>query len=230
MIPLKDENPTRSFPFFTILFIAVNIAIFLYQVTLGPKLPGFIHSLAAVPYEITHFRNLESFPALPPPLTLFTSMFLHGGFLHLGGNMLFFWIFGNNIEDAVGHIRFIFFYLLCGLTAGLIQVLTHPHSQVPMVGASGAVSGIMGAYMILYPRARVLTLVFIIFFIRLIRLPAYFFLFFWFLFQALNAFLAPPAPDQGGVAFFAHIGGFIAGVVLIKFFEKGKRRRAYTRL
>lgn len=226
MIPLKDENPTRTFPFLTILLIAVNILVYLYQVTLGSDASTFIHSLAAIPWEITHFRNLETFPALPPALTLISSMFLHGGVLHLAGNMLFLWIFGNNIEDAVGHLRFVFFFGICGLAAGLLQVLMAPASQVPMVGASGAVSGVMGAYMVLYPRARVLTLVFVVFFIRIIRLPAYFFLIFWFAVQALNAFLVPASPDQGGVAFFAHVGGFMAGVVLIKLFEKKKKRRS----
>jgi membrane associated rhomboid family serine protease len=152
-------------------------------------------------------------------------MFLHGGFLHVAGNMLFLWIFGNNIEDTVGHGRFIIFYLLCGLVAGLVQVVMTPHSTIPLVGASGAISGVMGAYMILFPRAKILTLIFLGFFIRVVRIPAYFFLFFWFLIQLISAFYVGSAVDRGGVAFFAHIGGFVAGLGLVKLFEKRKRYR-----
>lgn len=224
MIPLRDENPTRTFPFVTILIIAANAVIFLYQVSLGPHLEQFIAAFAAVPSAVTHFQNPESPSALPPFLTLITSMFLHGGFLHVAGNMLFLWIFGNNIEDTVGHGRFIIFYLLCGLAAGFLQVAMTPHSTIPLVGASGAISGVMGAYVVLFPRAKILTLIFLGFFIRVIRVPAYFFLFFWFAIQLMSAFFAAGSPDQGGVAFFAHIGGFVAGIGLVKLFEQKKRK------
>ncbi len=221
-LPLRDENPTRRFPIITVLVIGANIAIFLYQAFSVRGLEYYVQIMGVIPYEITHFRALSHLPRIYPPLTLFTSMFLHGGLFHLLGNMLFLWIFGNNIEDYLGSFRFLFFYLFCGLAAGFTQIIFSPNSRVPMIGASGAVAGVLGAYFILYPRARVLTLVFLFFFIRIVPIPAAYVLGFWFILQLLNVGLG------GGVAWFAHIGGFISGLLLIKGLSRRRRRQAWV--
>lgn len=220
MIPLKDDNPTRTFPFVTIFIIAANIAIYIYQLTLGPKGEEFfVLRAGAIPYEITHFIDIYPFSVIPPPLTLFSAMFIHGGLFHVGGNMLYLWIFGDNIEDRLGHFRFIIFYILTGLIASLAHIIMMPDSKIPMIGASGAIAGILGAYFLLYPRAHVRTLVFFFFFVDIVKIPALIFLGLWFAFQLLSS------GAGGGIAWYAHIGGFIGGVVLIKLFEIKKRRR-----
>lgn len=220
-IPLRDDNPTVRIPYVTLLFLALNILIFFFQLFSPNGLEYYVLRMGAIPYEITHFTSLSisNVPRLPPPLTLITAMFLHGGLFHLFGNMLYLWIFGNNIEDYLGSFRFVFFYLLCGLGASLTHIIFNPNSQVPMIGASGAIAGILGAYLILYPRTNVLTLVFLFFFIRIIPIPAAIVLGFWFLLQILNVGIG------GGVAWFAHIGGFLVGILLIKIFAG--RRPAY---
>ncbi len=225
-VPLKDENPTSRFPYITVFFIALNILIFLCQFFSPQGLQYYVLKMGAIPYEITHFTTVsfvspesqEPVSRLLPPLSLMASMFLHGGFLHLFGNMLYLWIFGNNIEDFLGSFRFILFYLLSGLGASLTHIVFHPNSQVPMIGASGAIAGILGAYLILYPRARVLTFVFLFFFIRILPIPAYFILGIWFILQVLNVGLG------GGVAWFAHIGGFLIGIALIKIYTRKRRK------
>ncbi|NIO49968.1 MAG: rhomboid family intramembrane serine protease [Candidatus Aminicenantes bacterium] len=225
-IPLKDENPTSRFPYITVFFIALNILIFLYQFFSPQGLQYYVFKMGAVPYEITHFTTVsfvsfesqEPISRLLPPLSLIASMFLHGGFLHLFGNMLYLWIFGNNIEDFLGPFRFILFYLLSGLGASLTHIIFHPNSQVPMIGASGAIAGVLGAYLILYPRARVLTFVFLFFFIRILPVPAFFILGIWFIAQVLNVGLG------GGVAWFAHIGGFLIGIALIKIYTRKRKK------
>lgn len=221
-LPLRDENPTRRFPFLTILLILVNCLIFLFQAFSPRGLDYYILRMGVIPYEITHFQTLPHLPRLFPPLTLIASMFLHGSLFHLLGNMLFLWIFGNNVEDYLGSFRFIPFYLLSGLAAAFTQVAFHPNSRVPMIGASGAVAGVLGAYFILYPGARVLTLVFFFFFIRIMPVPAFYVLSFWFLAQILNIGLG------GGVAWFAHIGGFLAGIVLVRRSSRRRRRRLWV--
>jgi len=213
-IPLKDENPVSRFPYVTIFFIALNIVIFFYQILSPQGLAHFVYKMGAIPYEITHFTTVTFFPRISPPLTLVTSMFLHGSFLHLFGNMLYLWIFGNNIEDFLGSFRFVLFYLVSGLGASLIHIVFNPGSQVPMIGASGAVAGILGAYLILYPRARILTLVFI----WILPIPAAFILGLWFFGQVLNIGIG------GGVAWWAHIGGFLIGIALIRFYLKRKKK------
>jgi membrane associated rhomboid family serine protease len=228
LIPLKDANPTERFPIVTVLLIALNILAYLYQVRLDER-DGeyFLGVFALVPNHLFHAASSPPGP-VPAGATIFTSMFLHGGIFHLAGNMLYLWIFGNNIEDAMGRIRFIVFYLLCGAVAALGHALTNTHSLVPMIGASGAISGVLGAYLLLYPYARVLTLFTLGFFVRLIEVPAMVILGFWFVFQFLNALIA--GGGGGGIAWFAHIGGFIAGMVLIGLFKRstvpfwGKRR------
>lgn len=214
MIPLKDDNPAKSFPLFTLLLIAVNISIFIYQISLGPTMEDFVMQMAVVPYEIMHLTDIAPETAVPLPATLLTSMFIHGNLLHLGGNMLYLWIFGNNIEDAIGHINFIFFYFLCGLIATFTHILITPDSTVPLIGASGAVAGVLGAYLLLYPRAKVHTLFILIIFIKIIRIPAYILLTLWFILQILSS------AEGGAVAWYAHIGGFIAGFLLVKPFSK----------
>ena len=219
MIPLKDDNPTRTFPFVTIIIITVNTFIYVYQLTLGPRAEElFVLRAGAIPYEITHFLDIHPKAILQPPLTLFTAMFIHGGLLHVGGNMLYLWIFGDNIEDRLGHFRFFVFYLLTGLIASLAHIIIMPNSTVPMIGASGAIAGVLGAYFLLYPKAHVLTLVFFFFFVDIIKIPALVFLGLWFIFQILSS------AAGGGIAWYAHIGGFVAGAILVKLFEKKKRK------
>jgi len=222
LLPLKDENPTSSFPLVTIGLILTNVFVFFHQITLDfAQSQHFIFQWGAIPYQITHGVVVRVVPLIPIPLTLFSSMFLHGGFLHILGNMLYLWIFGNNIEDTLGHFRFFLFYLVCGLLAGLAQIFSDPQSTLPMVGASGAIAGILGGYLLLFPGARVLTLVFIFIFIRIIRLPALIILGFWFFVQLLGV----GGAREGGVAWFAHIGGFITGLILVKVFQPRLSRR-----
>jgi len=220
--PIKDDNPVSSFPFVTIGIILVNGLIFYHQLTLDfTASQRFIFQWGAIPYQITRGEVIQVIPSIPLPLTLFSSMFLHGGFFHLFGNMLYLWIFGNNIEDTLGHFRFLLFYLICGLFAGAAQILSDPTSPVPMIGASGAIGGILGGYLLLFPGARILTLVFIFLFIRLIRIPALVVLGFWFFIQVLSV-------GRGvisNVAFFAHIGGFLAGLALVKLFQPKPTKR-----
>ncbi|MBN1224874.1 MAG: rhomboid family intramembrane serine protease [Candidatus Aminicenantes bacterium] len=219
-IPLKDENPTSRFPFVTVAFVALNILVFLYQLASPEGVQYFVYRMGAVPYEITHFTSIEllGIQRLSPPLTLFTAMFLHGGILHLLGNMLYLWIFGNNVEDHLGSLRFILFYFLSGLGASFAHIIFNPNSQVPMIGASGAIAGVLGAYLVLYPRANVKTVVFLFFFIRIVPIPAALVLGLWFILQMLNIGMG------GGVAWFAHIGGFLIGIVLIRVLA-GRRGR-----
>ena len=218
MIPLKDDVPVSRAPIVTVALISVNTVVFLWQV-LVVGLPLSVEIAGAIPYEILTLRDIRPVDLVPPPFTLLTSMFLHGGFMHLAGNMLFLWIFGNNVEDVLGRARFLLFYIASGLVAALAQVSVTAMSDdrasllVPMVGASGAIAGVLAAYMVLFPRARVLTLVPIFFFIRLIYVPAAFFIGLWFAIQLLSAFLGSEA---GGVAFVAHVGGFVAGWILVK--------------
>lgn len=220
MLPLRDVNPTRHFPLMTIILIAVNVLVFLYELILGPQVEGFVQSWAIIPYEITHGVDLPPASIQPIYLTLITAMFLHGGFVHIAGNMLFLWIFGNNIEDAMGSLRFLVFYLLCGLAAAFAQIAVGPNSDIPNIGASGAIAGVLGAYLLLFPRAEVQTLVFLGFFVRLVRLPALLFLGLWFVLQLFSGVAGLGMEATGGVAWFAHIGGFIAGIVLINLFRR----------
>lgn len=222
MIPVRDDIPTRTFPFFTILFIIINTAVFLFQATLTDKGNWiFIHRFGTIPAVLIHFSDPFPNDGLSIFITPVTGLFLHGGFIHLAGNMLFLWIFGNNIEDILGHIRFVIFYLLCGFMATGLHILTEPNSVIPLVGASGAIAGIMGAYLILYPRARVLTMILIVVYPVFVWIPAVFFLVIWFLFQVLNA----TGSASGNVAWVAHVGGFITGIVAIRLWIGSRRKR-----
>ncbi|MCM8783905.1 MAG: rhomboid family intramembrane serine protease [Candidatus Omnitrophica bacterium] len=221
MIPLHDENPTERFSFVTIVLVIVNSIVFLYELSLGSSLEITIRRYTLIPYN---FINYFDFSQLR---TLFSSLFLHGSLLHLLGNMLYLWIFGNNIEDVLGHFKFILFYFLCGISASLAHILTNPHSTIPTLGASGAVSGVLGAYFILFPQARVVTIIPIFYFIRIVKIPAFFFLGFWIAVQFLSGIISSGMDSDlgGGVAWFAHLGGFFAGVLLLPlFYQRGRRR------
>lgn len=217
MIPLKNENPTKTFSYLTILLILINSAIFVYQISLADRAEALIMRMAVIPSQVYHAQTFAVY------LTLLTSMFFHANLAHLGGNMLYLWIFGNNVEDAVGHLKFVVFYLICGLAGSYLHILTAKSSNLPTIGASGAISGILGAYIVLYPRAKILTLVPTFGFMRLVKIPAYFFLGFWILLQLLYGLPSlAAASSEGGVAWFGHIGGFLAGLILIPLFRKKK--------
>lgn len=226
MIPLRDTIPSHHFPIVTVALIALNVLAFFYELSLGPQLDLFIMQYGAVPLRFILAGQSEQVSTIERFLPLFTSMFLHGGWLHLGGNMLYLWVFGDNIEDRLGSLRFLLFYLACGLVAALAQIYIHPTSKIPMVGASGAVAGVLGAYLILFPQSRVLTLIPILFFFQIVELPAFLFLLFWFGMQFLSGAVAiTGAPySTGGVAWWAHIGGFVSGMALGFLFPKRKRQ------
>jgi len=218
LIPIKDINPTERFAIVTLIIIVLNIAVFIYELALGPQAGEiFVDSFALIPKRLFS-RVPEASHVVPAGAAIFTSMFLHGGFLHIAGNMLYLWIFGNNVEDSMGRIRFIVFYFLCGIIAAYTHAIANSASTVPMIGASGAISGVLGAYLLLYPRARVLTLIAFGLYIRTVEVPAMFVLGFWFVLQFLSAFLS--TGTGGGVAWYAHIGGFLAGILLIGIFKR----------
>jgi membrane associated rhomboid family serine protease len=202
-------------------FIGLNVLMFLYQISLGPRQGRlFVYEYGAIPAVIFGSQSLpDALAAIPPQLSLITSMFLHGGWLHLIGNMWYLWIFGDNIEAALGHVRYVIFYFVCGILASVSHVLSDPASVIPSIGASGAISGVLGAYALIYPRAQVLVLVPLGFFTRLMYIPAWFVLGFWFILQLLSGSLGG-AQGGGGVAFWAHIGGFVAGLLLVGLFKK----------
>ena len=204
MIPLKDENPTKNFPVLTLLFLALNIIVFIYGLNLLVHPSVLYEDYALIPYQLTH-HPLNAYP------TLYTSIFLHAGIGHLAGNMLYLWIFGNNIEAVLGKFRFILFYFVCGAIAALGHIATDMNSQVPMVGASGAISGILGAYLILFPFARIKTFIFLGIYWTIARVPAIALLLIWIGLQIWNSVVT----GAGETAWFAHIGGFIAGILLI---------------
>ncbi len=217
MVPLRDENPTRITPYVTYGLIAVNVLVFLYELSLPPQqLLGFFQQAAVVPCELSGRCALVGVNSLVPEwLTLLTSQFLHGGFLHLAGNMLFLWIFGNNVEDQLGHVKYLVFYLACGVLAGLTQWFFSQGSAIPSLGASGAIAGVLGAYILRFPNARILTLLGYF----LVYVPAYFFLGWWFVQQALYGVASLNAPsnigmESGGIAYWAHAGGFVFGAIL----------------
>lgn len=222
LFPLYDENPSRSFPFVTVGLIAANVAAFLYELSLGPALPQFINTYAMMPANIIRGQAY---------LTVLTSMFLHGGFVHIFGNMLYLWIFGNNVEDTLGHFQFLIFYLLAGLGGTIGHLLVSSASTVPTLGASGAIAGVLGAYILLFPGAYVVTAIPIFYFIRIVRLPALLVIGFWIVIQFLSGMASiatrPVAGEAaGGIAWFAHIGGFLAGVILILILPKKRQRQA----
>lgn len=229
MIPLRDDNPTRITPYMTWVLLALNVVVFFLQATGGmyetrTGLEGNLAGWTMIPREVTQGidQPINGETLRPFWLTIFTSMFMHGGLMHILGNMVYLIVFGNNIEDALGHVRFVVFYLVCGAVAALAQIFWNPNSVIPTLGASGAIAGVLGAYLVLYPRAHVHTLVFLGFFLTTIRLPAMILLGFWivsqFFSQITGSLAAPEGRETGGVAYLAHIGGFLAGMALIKLF------------
>lgn len=228
MIPISDYpgERRRTFPVATIGIIIINVLVFLLELALGPNTEVFIQTFGTIPYEIT--RGIDIPPFVPGfvYLTLVSAVFLHGGFVHIGFNMLFLWIFGDNVEDAFGHVGFLIFYLATGVLASLTHVFFNASSQIPSIGASGAVAGVMAAYMILFPRAEVRVLLFLGIFVTVTRISALVMIVFWFVLQLLSglASLGVSTEQTAGVAFWAHIGGFMAGLILAKFFQafKGK--------
>jgi membrane associated rhomboid family serine protease len=230
MIPLHDDNPTAVQPMVTIALIVVASAVFLWQLTLSPTAEVRIaYALGVTPITLLGDEQLPADIYLVPPwLTVLTSMFLHGGWLHIIGNMLYLWIFGNNIEDALGHVGFVLFYVACGAAAALAQSALDVDSTVPMIGASGAIAGVLGAYAVLFPRAHVLVLLPLGFFSQVIRLPALLVLGFWFVLQFIEGGLTASS-GEGGVAYWAHIGGFVAGLVLIFLFPRRSSPASWRR-
>jgi hypothetical protein len=232
MIPIRDALRSKTFPVVNYLIIGLNIFAFFWQLLQGPHLEEafFLYGIVPIRYSDpdvgAHFNSFQQW------LPFLTSMFLHGGFLHILGNMWFLHIFGDNIEDRLGHFRYLIFYLLSGLAAGLIHLLTNWDSKIPTIGASGAISGVMGAYLILHPRARIMTLIPIFFFFQFIEIPAFIFLGYWLLLQLVSAGFTPKG--VGGVAWWAHIGGFVAGLIMVKVFDVlprmglGKGLQRYT--
>jgi membrane associated rhomboid family serine protease len=245
MFPYRDENPTYSTPVVTVAIIVINVAVWVLIEGAGtnPALARSICELGAIPGELLHTLPPDLQIPVGPGLscrlsggfawyTLLTSMFMHGGWLHIIGNMWFLWIFGNNVEDSMGHGRYVTFYLVCGVLAALAQIFASPHSAAPMIGASGAISGVMGAYLVLYPRVRVHTLLFLGFFVTTIAVPAYLMLLYWIFLQFISGVFSAAAGTQGGVAFMAHVGGFVAGAALIKLFARPEfvSRRSQPRI
>jgi membrane associated rhomboid family serine protease len=213
LIPYRDDNPTSTFPLVTIGLIALNIAIYLWEMFSPAGGQQIVRFYGAIPHNLLTFEKTQP---LHPVATVFSSMFLHGGLFHLGGNMLYLWIFGNNIEDRLGHVRFLAFYLLSGIVAAYAHTISEPNSVIPMIGASGAVSGVLGAYLLLFPRARVHVLVFFIYFVQVIKVPALIVIGFWAIIQFGSGIITKGVASQGGVAWFAHIGGFLFGLITIK--------------
>jgi membrane associated rhomboid family serine protease len=199
----------------TIGIIVINILVYIWELVSPSGEKYIVFKYGAIPSSLLSFEKAEPF-SIHPSLSIFSSMFLHGGVLHVGGNMLYLWIFGNNIEDRLGHFRFILFYLMCGIVAAYSHAIITPSSTIPMIGASGAVAGVLGAYILLFPRARVHTLVFFGFFVDIIKIPALIVIGFWAIIQVVNGILSQGLVAQGGVAWFAHVGGFLAGLLTIK--------------
>ena len=227
MIPFRDNIPSRTFPLINFSIIVTNVLVFFYELSLGGRgLDGLIAHYGIVPAAVLAWPQSDlAFAAVVLPF--FTSMFLHGGWLHLIGNMWYLWIFGDNIEDRLGHFSYLIFYLLCGIGAGIAHTILNAETTVPSVGASGAIAGVLGAYVISYPFARVLTLVPIFVFLQVIEIPALIVLGFWFVMQFLygTASLAVAGPNTGGVAWWAHVGGFIIGIILVGLFPRKDRPR-----
>jgi len=224
MIPLKDTIPSERYPIITVFLIVVNVSVFFYEISLGRYLPEVVKLAGVVPTRFFDSRLYVSKGPLERYLPIFTSLFLHGGWVHLLGNMLYLWVFADNIEDRLGHFKFPIFYLLCGFGASLAHIFANPTSSVPSIGASGAIAGVLGAYFILYPKSRVITLVPIFFFLQIVELPAFIFLGIWFVMQFFNGVLTLGlgTGQTGGIAWWAHIGGFLSGIFLILLL-KGKK-------
>lgn len=225
MIPLRDENPSKTIPVVNTFLILTNLSVFVYQNFFVPGgAEQLILRLGFIPYEITNIVDLNPKNLVPAPLTIFTAMLLHGGWLHLLSNMVYLWIFGDNVEDILGHLRYLFFYLISGIIAFLTHGLLNLSSQVPTIGASGAMAGVLRAYMFLFPRARIRTLMILFVFIRVVSVPTIILLGYWIFIQVLSGITEFGSQTQGGIAWFAHLGGFVAGLALIIMMRKRGRR------
>lgn len=222
LFPLYDENPTKSFPWVTFSLIIVNVLVFLYELSLqsAGKLPQFFQTAALIPYEITHVVKLTPGVTNIGILSIFTSMFMHAGWLHIIVNMWYLWVFGNNVEDSLGHIKYLFFYLLCGIGGGIGHIIAQPNSPVPTVGASGAIAGVLAGYLILFPTARIVTILPIFIFIQIVRVPAILLIGIWIMIQIVSGMGSLSSQASGGTAWFAHVGGFVTGIILILLFSK----------
>lgn len=231
MIPIRDRNPSGTFPYVTIGIILVNIFIFLYELSLGSDLVVFLYQYGVVPVRVTHYLQASNSTSIDTFFPFLSSTFLHGGFIHLIGNMWFLWIFGDNIEDKLGHVKYLVFYILCGAIASSAHVFFNSQSEIPCIGASGAIAAVLGAYMVTFPRARVVTIVPIFFFLQIIELPAVVVLGFWILIQFFSGAVSLTASTSGaGVAWWAHVGGFVSGITLfyiirVLFVRKPVRRK-----
>ena len=227
MIPFRDNIPSRSFPLITVVLILANVFVFFYELSLGRALEPFIEQYGVTPAAVFAWPGSdEPFPAVVMPF--FTSMFLHGGWLHLIGNMWYLWIFGDNVEDRLGHITFLIFYLLSGLGAGIVHTVLNPETVIPSVGASGAIAGVLGGYLISFPFAKVLTLVPIFMFLQVVEIPALIVLGLWFVMQffyGTASLTVTSATNAGGVAWWAHVGGFVIGMLLVGLFPRKDRLR-----
>jgi membrane associated rhomboid family serine protease len=227
MIPLRDKNQSRTTPYVNYFIIGVCVLVFFYELSLDEQLGQFIDTFAVVPANVAQMARGEAL-LLPSAVTLLTSMFLHGGWMHLLGNMLYLYIFGDNVEDRLGHGMYGLFYLVCGAGSAIIQVLSNPGSHAPLLGASGAIAGILGAYFILFPRARILTLIPLVILFPVVEVPAFFFLGFWFVLQLIQAGLTGSAGAAGGgVAWWAHLGGFVVGAVMLLLILLTRRMRKW---
>ncbi len=222
MIPLRDTTKSGAFPFVNLTLITINILVFLYEFSLGENIHNFIFEYGLIPAKVFSSANIDLGERLFP---FISSMFIHAGWMHIIGNALFLFIFGDNVEARMGHFKYLIFYIVCGLAAAFFQIITSLDSVIPMVGASGAISGVLGAYISFFPKSKILTLIPIFFFIRLIHIPAAIFIFVWFIIQFISGIGSlGMTQDTGGVAFWAHIGGFVAGLILARFFQKGRLR------
>ena len=234
MIPLRDTIPRRTVPFVMRLILVANVAGFVLEMLQGDRLDAFVNTFAFVPARLFHPGLFPGWTTGATVVTIFTAMFLHGGLLHLAGNMLFLWIFADNVEDALGHGRFLLFYLVCGVGATLVQGFLAPASTIPNLGASGAIAGVLGAYFVLYPRARVVTMVPLFVLFPLVEIPAGLYLLGWFLMQfwmgSSQLASAGHGMEQGGVAFWAHVGGFLVGVAWALLFRAKRAPAARYRI
>jgi rhomboid family protein len=231
MIPLKDMTPRRSFPVMTLLLIAANVFVFIHQITLpGPAGDAFVNAYGLVPWKISQALAGHHYTFEQALIPLFTCMFLHGGFLHIIGNMWFLWIFGANVEDRMGPLPYLAFYLICGMGSGISQVAFSWGSHIPSIGASGAISGVLGAYIVLFPKSRILTLVPLLIIWFLWKIPAFVFIGLWFLVQFLSGVVSLGAASAagGGVAWWAHVGGFLLGMLLVRGFAQPQRFAYYS--
>lgn len=225
MIPIRDRNPSGTFPIVTVSIIFINVVVFLIQLSAGPRLDAILFQFGIVPIKVVYSADIPASTFVNTYFPFLSYMFLHGGFVHLIGNMWYLWIFGDNIEDTLGRFKFILFYLLCGIGSAMVHIYFNSQSGIPCVGASGAIAGVLGAYMVTFPRARVLVVIPLFIIWEIMELPAIFVLGFWFLIQFFSGAAAISKVQGGGVAWWAHIGGFVLGIILIKIFPKSRYRR-----